>query len=156
MKEINLTRGMVALVDDEDYDYLNKFSWQAHNCRGKFYASCGKYINSDKNEIIYMHRLILNTIKGIDVDHIDHNTLNNQKYNLRNCTRSQNLMNRNGRGKSAFCGVSWNVYHKLWKAYITVNKKQIHLGYFKSETEAAKKRDEASKIYYKEFAHTNL
>ncbi len=95
MREINLTRGEVALVSDEDYQYLNQFKWYARdNTKNKtFYARRGVRVNG-KNGGIFMHRDILKvTDRKIQVDHINHDTLNNTRENLRLATPSQNRCN---------------------------------------------------------------
>lgn len=95
MKTIELTLGQVALVDDEDFEYLNSMKWRAswHNNTKSFYAaradrSTGKY------KTVYMHRLIMQTPSGLECDHVFHNTLDNRKSQLRNVTRSENQRNK--------------------------------------------------------------
>jgi hypothetical protein len=153
MKEIKLTQGKVALVDDEDYEYLNQFKWYAHKKPCTFYAE--RSVGNRKNRtLVRMHRVIMNTHDNMQVDHIDHNGLNNQKCNLRNCTASQNRMNKRPFGKSIYKGVGFN--EGLIQARIRINNKQIHLGYFKSEELAAKSYDIAAKKYHGEFANLNF
>ncbi len=93
MKLIPLTQGKFAQVDDEDYDYLNQWKWYTTKNHKTFYAARHIRING-KQKLIYMHRVIMNIIKGYKTDHIDHNGLNNQKYNLRICTCQENNRNR--------------------------------------------------------------
>ena len=153
MKEIKLTQGQVALVDDEDYDFLNQWKWYAHKGRkdGLFYA--GKRNNGDIKQI-WMHRLIMNTSRGLTVDHIDHNGLNNQKCNLRNCSMSQNKMNVTPIGLSKFLGV--HPRNDKYVAQIKVNGKKIYIGTFKTEEDAAHAYDNAAKKYFGEFANLNF
>jgi len=95
---------------------------------------------------LLLHHLILDKKKGLDIDHINHDTLDNRKQNLRHCTRSQNMMNtKNVKG---YC---WYKITNKWLAYIKINNKSIHLGYFKNEKDAIKARREAEKKYFKEF-----
>lgn len=75
------------MVDDEDFEYLNQWKWTAHRIGNDWYATRG-----EKKKIIYMHREILRTPKGMLTDHIDMDGLNNQKKNLRICTHQQNKM----------------------------------------------------------------
>lgn len=84
MKYIELTKQEKALVDDEDYNWLSYFKWH--------YANGYAQSNLLKNRLS-MHSLIMNTPKGMDTDHINHNTLDNRRENLRICTRSENLLN---------------------------------------------------------------
>jgi len=154
MKEILLTQNKVALVDDEDYEYLNQWNWYALKNRNTYYAQRTKTING-KECAIKMHRIIMNTPDDLEVDHIDHNGLNCQKYNMRNCTFEQNRKNRNHCGKSKYKGVSFTSYNKPFSR-IKVNGKLIHLGVFDSEINAAKAYNEAAKKYYGEYANLNI
>jgi hypothetical protein len=144
MKKIQLSQGYEVSVDDEDYEELNKYKWHIGKRKGFNYAYrkyhdkeiYKKTKNKSKATIsIAMHRQIMKTTKGFDVDHLDHNTSNNQKENLRNVTRSQNNTNRNKRigTSSKYKGVCWNKGNKKWVAIIW-NK---HLGCFDTEEEAA-------------------
>lgn len=157
MKEIKLTRGYVALVDDEDYDWLMEYPWHIHIDKKSNKRTYGLYAISGRGSK-RMHRLIMNTPAGMDVDHIDHNPLNNQKYNLRNCLRWQNRMNTSPWGSSKYLGV--NIYekdgHDYIRAKITVRGKCIFLGQYKTEEEAAHVYDKAAKQYFGEFANLNF
>lgn len=168
MKEIKLTQGKVALVDDEDYDYLSQWKWCAKKGTNTFYARKSTW---DKREKKYsceiMHRLIMNAPEGSLIDHVDHNGLNNQKANLRICTKQQNQQNRIAKGKSKYLGV-WphidkkrrkegSVYvWKRWASKIMISGKLINLGLFKSETLAALAYDCAARKHFKEFANPNF
>lgn len=153
MKEI-LLRGTpsdtVALVDDEDYEWLNRFNWSNHQ----------GYVHRRKNKALpygSMHRAILNAPKELCVDHIDGNPLNNQKSNLRLCTHAQNTRTAKAGGAkrhSKYRGVS-----KLgdkYIAYINIAHKQTNLGYFDDEEIAARVYDAAAKEHYGEFAVLNF
>lgn len=138
-KLITLTQGYKAIVDDEDYEYLNQFNWNARVVSGTQYAK-RNIIIGDKKTTINMHREIMNCPINLMVDHINGNGLDNRKKNLRICTRSQNLMNSkkpmNGK-TSKYKGVCFNVQNNRWRAEIRLNKKPIFLGYFLLESEAA-------------------
>ena len=143
MKEIKLTQDKIALVDDEDFEYLNQFKWYAVNYKNNFY-SC-RTLRQSK---IKMHREIMKTQLenniGKIIDHIDGNGLNNQKYNLRTCTNAENCRNRHSvNNSSGYLGVSKR--SKKWKAQISVNKKVICLGTFEDKKDAAKAYNEAAK-----------
>jgi hypothetical protein len=86
---IVLTKGYIALIDEEDWEMLSQWRWHAHRANGGIYARNG--------EKMYMHRLIMKTPRHLQTDHRDNNTLNNRKQNLRNCTRKTNCRNRKRR-----------------------------------------------------------
>lgn len=98
MKLIPLTQGKFALVDDDDFEYLNQFKWLAHLFGKNYYADSGS-----KG---LMHRFIMKAEKADIIDHKDRNSLNNQKTNLRKCTRSQNNANRKSAGINKYLGVT--------------------------------------------------
>lgn len=158
MKQILLTKGQFALVDDEDFEYLNQFKWCAVKGSNTYYAIKSGY-NKGKNPQIKMHRLIskLND-SNILCDHKDNNGLNNQKENLRISNKSQNGMNRGPQknGTSKYKGVSWFAKANKWMAKITLNRKQIYIGYFEDITDAAKAYDEKAKELFGEFAWLNF
>lgn len=153
MKEIPLTQGLVALVDDDDYEWLMRRRWHANRNRptAKFYAQS---VINKKNTI--MHRLILGARKGEQVDHINGDGLDNRRTNLRICNGSQNQHNRKLQinNKSGYKGVYFN--KRKWTARIVVNNKKIYLGRFTDPTEAARAYDEAAKKLHGEFARTNF
>lgn len=155
MKEIQLTQGKVALVDDEDFESVNQFKWYAQNKRGSFYAARK---SSETAEI--MHRFLLKPPSGMVIDHIDGNSLNNQRKNLRIVTPRQNSLNRRkGKGAttSKFKGVNWDKFRKRWVAQIRVFKKHPkRIGVFLSEIEAALAYNEAAIKYHGEFARLNI
>jgi len=173
MKEIELNkknktknyRKFVAIVDDEDFEYLNNFQWYANKLSNTYYAMEVKSLKS-------MHRFIMNAKEGQIIDHKDRNGLNNQKSNLRFCTRTQNQTNRRACGCCKYLGVTFVrpntkyiskktgkliIYHikPKYRAAITVNKKYMHLGLFETQIEAAKAYNEAAIKYHGEFANLN-
>lgn len=153
MKEIKLTQGKVALVDDEDFENLNQCKWFAMKHGRTFYA--GRAIRvSGKRNTQSMHCLIMN---GKGIDHIDHNGLNNQKSNLRFCTSSENSMNRRKKQNctSIYKGVSFFKRDKIWRAEIEINYRHIRLGRFVSEVEAAQAYNKKAIELFGEFAHIN-
>lgn len=145
MKEIILKSGEKALVDDEDYELLNKFKWQ---------YQLGYAVRNIK---VYMHRDIIKTEEGLETDHINGNKLDNRKENLRKVTQSQNQANRKkGKNKSSiYKGVIWHKRRNHWLAQITINRKKIYLGSFNNEIDAAKAYNEAAIKYFGEFARLN-
>jgi hypothetical protein len=105
-----------------------------------------------------MHRQITNAPAHLVCDHIDHNTLNNTKRNLRICTKSQNATNQRPRkdGSSKYKGVCWHKRDKKWQARIHHNNRNLHLGSFNSQRAAALAYDSAARKYHKEFACLNF
>lgn len=157
MKEIKLTQGKVALVDDEDFEYLNQWKWCAHKAGKKFYARRACILNKKYQEI-KMHRLIMDCVEGDGkiVDHKDGDTLNNSKNNLRICSHKNNIrnMNKSTLHTSKYKGVHLRKNGK-WQARITKNYKLIHIGYFKIEAEAAKAYNIMASELFGEFANLN-
>ena len=151
MKEIQLTQGKVALVDDGDFDYLNRFTWHLNNSG---YAVNMTRRIANKQKATLMHRLIMNTPNNLQVDHIDHDGLNNQKYNLRNCTKRQNRIN--SKPKNKYKGAYYFERHNRFQSFITVNSNRIYLGTFKTIEEAALAYDKSAILYFGEFANLNF
>ena len=159
MKKIPLTQGQFALVDDEDFEKLNKHKWSAYKDRNTFYTISNLRLGVNRRTTIKMHRIVLGlTDSSIFVDHIDGNGLNNQKSNLRKVTHAENLRNLKAKKncKSKYKGVTFHTVNKKWIARISINNKRIHLGSFVDEIEAAKAYDEASKIHHGEFGSLNF
>ena len=157
MKEIKLTKGFVAFIDDEDFERVNAFKWCVRIKSNTQYAIRGVSIGGRKTKTITMHQFITNSGIGFVTDHIDRNGLNNQKYNLRVCTQSQNCMNRKTNyGSSIYKGVNFNKRLQKWVSYIRFDKKLIHLGCFEDEKIAAKTYDLAAIKYFGEFANINF
>jgi hypothetical protein len=155
MKIIPLTQGQVVFVDDSDFPELSKFNWHLARGTRTNYAVRG-IRRSGKMKRIYLHRQLLKAPPGIQVDHKDQNGLNCQRENLRLATRNQNGQNTSkllGR-TSRFKGVSKSKWG--WKSGIRVSGKLFHLGYFRSEIEAAKAYDLASKKYFGQFSAPNF
>lgn len=154
MKEIQLTHGKVALVDDEDFEFLNQWKWCYHNGG---YAVRADY-TSGKHKLITMHRVVNKTLKDLQTDHINRNKLDNRKENLRSCTSSENNKNTTSRkgSTSKYLGVSSYKRSNKWKSNIWICGKSKHLGYYISEKEAALAYNEAALKYHGKFANLNI
>ncbi len=150
-KEILLPHGKVALVDDEDFERINKYKWHVTNG----YAVRKLTATSPT---IRMHRVVVDCPENMEVDHINRNRLDNRRENLRICTHSQNGMNKDvvASNKSGFKGVSWHTRSKKWVAQIQLNKTRKHLGYYETPEAAAFAYDEAAIKNYGEFAVLNF
>lgn len=149
MKEIQLTKGQVALVDDEDFKELIMFRW----CRS---GSGHAHRNKGQGQgHITMHRQIMgNPPAGFQVDHVDRNKLNNQKHNLRFVTRSENTQNRNAKNDTGYKGVF--VSRNKWVARVFYNGVDYGLGTFNSKEEAARAYDKKVIEFYGLTALTNF
>lgn len=149
MKEIPLTQGKVALVDDEDFAWLSQWKWQ---------FSAGYAIHSTQYKSWHMHRMIANTPDGMFTDHINGNPLDNRRCNLRICSQRQNLKNRkrNPNGSSQYKGVGWNADRGLWESEITNDRKRWKLGTYRDEYAAALVYDAAARILHGEYAALNF
>jgi len=159
MKEIKLTQGKVALVDDEDYEHLSRFKWYASRAKNNFYATRrGRPGLGEKRTTIFMHRIIIGTPENLDTDHEDGNTLNNQRYNLRSCTRAENDHNRRGykANVSGYKGVTRSRrLHNPWRATIKFKNKTTPLGNYKTKEEAALAYNEKASELFGKFAYLN-
>lgn len=155
--EIKLLHGKVAIVDTEDFDRVNQYKWRAYRYYntwrviGDIKKSNGKWTSR------FMHRFIMNFPEGLQIDHKNHNGLDNRKCNLRVCTHAENQHNRRPqKGTSIYKGVAWHKEHKKWRTQIRLNNKKIHLGYFVNEITAAFAYDKKAKELYGEFAYPNF
>ena len=151
-KEIELTQGKIALVDDEDYEELIKYKWYAHYDGYNYYAVTNSPSVNGKRHRIIMHRKILglNIRDGKMVDHRDCVTLNNRRSNLRVVSQSVNNQNHSGysHNTSGHNGVGWDKHSRKWRAYIKVNNKSIHLGQHTNINAAIEARKQGELDYW--------
>lgn len=161
MKQISLSQGKFALVDDEDYDFLMQWKW-CISATG--YAVRRYYVDKINGKYVYkhviMHRLILKTPDKMQTDHINMNRLDNRKINLRICGASENQGNKAvskmKKDKiSKYKGVFLQNGGKTWTANITKNRKRYHLGTFKNQEDAALAYNFAAMEHFGEFARIN-
>lgn len=159
MKKIPLTQGKVAIIDDEDFERVGRHKWYAHRCSKRTYYARRNIYQKGGGKIIQvsMASFILSAPAGLQVDHINHDTLDNRWCNLRLCTRTQNNQNRKPfrGGTSKYKGVCWNRENKNWRALCCEKGRLIHLGYFKNEKQAAMAYDEYASEHFVEFARLN-
>lgn len=127
-----------TLIDKEDYEKVKDYKWHLDN------NNYARTTNNKIHKIFKLHCFILGKIKrGFVVDHINHNTLDNRKCNLRVVTQSQNIMN-----SQDVRGYYWDKNYKSWYTKICVKGKSIFLGYFKNKLDAIKARKEAEIKYF--------
>lgn len=158
-KQIPLTQGKFAIVDDEDFEWLNEHKWYAARNERNWYAHRGENRNG-KVTIFRMHREILSLTHGDtrESDHKNRNGLDNRKSNLRIATHAQNQHNREGLKdcSSKYKGVYWRKDRNRWVAIIRQNGKVKKIGSFRDEVDAAKTYDRKAKQVHGEFAFTNF
>ncbi len=160
-RRIPLSRGKYAKVDPADYYKLSEYKWfVSAGINNRFYACrWGPNRNGKRGKPVRMHREVANTPNGLVCDHINGDSLDNRKANLRSATHLQNCWNARKSPQSAYSkykGVTFDKMRQKWNAQICVNGKRIFLGTFKDETEAAKAYDKAAKKYFGEFAALNF
>lgn len=156
MKEIPLTQGKFAIVDDEDFHFLSNFKWCAVLSNGNFYA-LRRIKRSGKWTTIKMHTVLMKTPAGLVVDHVNGNSLDNRRVNMRLCSASDNNRNKkNAPGAtSKYRGVHWANAAKKWKASISINNRCHYLGIYASEIDAARAYDAAAYKHYGNFSNLN-
>lgn len=155
--KIPLTKGQKAIVDSNLYPHFAKFKWFAHWNGASFYAARWSRDENGSLFMLFMHRAVLGA-KRTDgpVDHINGNSLDNRKANLRFATHSQNIANQGIRSNntSGFKGVWWCSQTKLWRAAIQARGKREHIGLFKTPEEASAQYAIRAKELHGEFSRT--
>jgi hypothetical protein len=158
MKEIQLTQGFVALVDDEDYELVSRYNWQAVTNGVHWYAVCTIYEDDGTQWSLRMHRLIIDAPDDMEVDHVNRNTLDCRRNNMRLATRGQNNSNRvmpQGANGSGYRGV-YRTTSGRWRAQIKHGGIIHQLGSYDTPEQAARVWDEAAKQMHGEFAMLNF
>jgi hypothetical protein len=147
---LELTQGFRALIDDDDYAWLSQFKWHI--------ARIGKANRPRRSDKLYLSRIILDAPKGMVVDHINGDTLDNRRVNLRICSVGNNRKNNRiyARNKTGFKGVTIHKKYGKYQAFIVNNKKSIWLGYYDSAENSGRAYDVAAKKYHGEFACLNF
>lgn len=128
MKQIQLTKGAISIIDDEDFEYLSQFNWQ---------LSSGGYAKTGTKGY-FMHRVLMKAPKNKEVDHINRDKLDNRRSNLRFATRSENNRNTDIRkdNTSGYKGVNYFKPRNCWVARIQIKGKRFFLGSFDTREKA--------------------
>lgn len=163
MALISLSRGMFALVDDADLPMLSQWKWQAQpNGGGAFYAARRSLLSDGRESgepqrMILMHRVLAGTPADKVTDHINGDSLDNRRANLRSVTHTQNMQNRAKRKDAAskYKGISWDKRRQKWAAVLQADKKTYFLGRFEREEDAARAYASAAAHHFGEFNRAN-
>jgi hypothetical protein len=159
MIEIPLSRGLVALVDDDDANAITPYKWSARDNAGRYYAFRKTTRGHGAKSIyIQMHRMLIGADKGEQVDHINGNSLDNRRSNLRIVSHTINQANGGPqkRTKSRLKGVHSTGYPGRYEACISRDGKRIKSRWFTSTKQAALLRDEMARILYPEGIYLNF
>ena len=156
-RQIPLSKGFFALIDSADFEKVSSRKWCAMERRksGEYQA-----ITKIDGHKVLMHRYILDITDARQIDHRNHDALDNRRSNLRICTPGENSHNSRKRSphkaSSQFKGVYWHKTKQRWRACIVVNYAKIGLGEYRNELDAARAYDSAALKHFGEFAHTNF
>lgn len=150
--KIYIKNDLCFQIDKEDFEKIKKHKWHGNKTGEKIYirSNCRK---------LYLHRVIMGAKKGMVVDHINGDTLDNRKKNLRNCSHKKNIYNQVAQKRnktSIYKGVCFAKRERKWRSYISKDGKQYHLGFYKNEKDAANAYDEKAKKLFKGFACLNF
>lgn len=152
-REMSLSRGLVALVDAADYEWLSQWKWSAVRCSGRFYACRVKTV-SGKQTMLLMHRVLLDAPKGLVVDHINGDTVDNRRGNIRLCTQkdnAQNVRRHKDKVSKGPKGVELRPGRNRWVA----THRGVYIGSFLTEQDASAAYDAAALAYSPEFCRPN-
>lgn len=155
---LKISKGKEVLVDIDDFETVAQYRWKASQSSCRWYAKRNARSGST-SRVLAMHRLIMGAKIGECVDHINGDSLDNRKSNLRLCTRSENqwAKRKNYKGSnSKYRGVYWDKRDRRYIAQVTFKWKRYHVGSFTSEIEAARARDRKAFELFGNIAHLNF
>lgn len=147
MKKLRIGRSHFVLIDNSDFERLSQYKWAMY--QGYAAREMVVSVNPRVRKIIKMHREILG-FPDFDIDHINRNKLDNRKLNLRKTNKSANGHNRGAQinSKTKIKGVCFDTRTNKWRAYLTINKKQVYSHLFKDQQQATLARQQAERVYY--------
>lgn len=153
--EIPLTGGEVALIDVDDWEAVRRYAWCASRSKRGTYVVTN-VVRDGKRTMLKLHRLIMGAKPGQQIDHRNHDGLDNRRGNLRLATPTQNAANnRLTAGRPGYKGVGWHKARGKWRAYVTVDRHTRHLGLFDDPWEAAQAYNAAAVEAWGDFAYVN-
>lgn len=156
---IPLSQGKVGIIDVEDFPFVSQWKWHASRYGNTFYVMRRRRVSDeDGASKIALARELLNAPGGMVVDHINGDGLDNRRCNLRVVTQLQNTRNRRSAtgSTSKYLGVCWHKGDRRWQAAIKVEHRNIYLGQFADEAEAARAYDRAALLRYGPYARLNF
>ena len=159
MKELLLNSGEVILIDDNDYSLVSLFKWSKTSVKKgtDYHYLKTSFTIDNKRYSILLHRLIMNAKKGQIIDHINRNSFDNRKINLRFCSNSENTSNGKMRkSKSGYKGVCWYKPYNKWVIKIYIKGRYKFLGYTNNPIEGAKLYNKYAQIHLDNYSTLNL
>lgn len=146
--QVSLSGGIICLIDDEDWDRIKNYSWCLH--ADKQYVG-GRVENG---KMVLLHRFIMNVSSDMKIDHINHNTFDNRKENLRICTQAQNMWNAKHRGSNTgIRGIHFRKKVGNYQVDITSYGKRVYLGVYPTIEEAIIVRKTAEFKYHGDYRY---
>lgn len=155
---IALSQGKLCFIDRADMGIVKNYHWFAHRNGKTFYCMTHDWDKNGKRVFIAIHRLLINVPKGMQIDHVDRNGLNNTRKNLRECSPIENSHNKGvtSANKSGYKGVSFYTKHNKWRASLKCNGKEYYGGIYSCRIAAAYRYDQIARQVFGEFAYTNF
>ncbi len=148
---VPLSKGLSAIIDAADARVVGRYNWYALRAKNGLHYAARK---ARGHKTVFLHSTIMRTEKGLEVDHISGDTLDNRRGNLRPADRSQNSCNRGRQSNntSGYKGVSWHKAAQKWSAYVNIRGRRHYLGLFGDIEDARDAHNSAALVAHGEFA----